>query len=177
MDWGVSGGACKGSAGLWLDGAVPTGTTPAPENLRGLASKQADRAALVPRELAGVSALRTSWSCPFCSRHTCAGPWCLTTAKKAPVSIARLVLRNRLSLSGVASPAGPPAILSFHRTQQSSQIVQYPATRLRSPERSRDAPVQLLVALGPTGHLLHFIPMPCHTLTSPRLNRRNSTLC
>ncbi len=68
-----------------------------------------------------------------------------------------------------------PAVLAFHRTQQSSQIVQHPAARLRPPEPSGNALVYSFYTLCPSGHFRHIIPMLCHSLTSSTLNCLNST--
>ena len=48
-----------------------------------------------------------------------------------------------------------PAVLAFHGTEQPSQVVQRPPTRLGTPESSRNALVYPFDSLGPTGHLRH----------------------
>ena len=72
--------------------------------------------------------------------------------------------------SGVAGPFRQlPAILAFHLTQQSPQIVQHPAARLRPPESRGYALVHLFNTLGPPGHLRHLINPDNHRLTSATL--------
>ena len=71
-----------------------------------------------------------------------------------------------------------PAVLAFHGTEQPSQVVQRPPTRLGTPESSRNALVHPFDSLGPTGHLCHIFYHTYHRLTSPALDCLDSTrLC
>ena len=59
-----------------------------------------------------------------------------------------------------------PTVLALHCTEQTTQVVQNPAARLRSPESSRDASMHLVDALGPPGDFRHLIFHNNHHLTT-----------
>ena len=72
---------------------------------------------------------------------------------------------------GVAFPLRQlPAILVFHRAEQSPQIVQSPPAWLRSSEPSSNTSVYLLDPLSPPGHCNHLVPAHCQHLTSSSEN-------
>ena len=68
--------------------------------------------------------------------------------------------------SGVARLLGQlPAVLVLCRAEQSPQIGQSPAARLRSPEPGGDALMHSFDAICPPGHFRYFISPNNHCLT------------
>ena len=59
-----------------------------------------------------------------------------------------------------------PAVLALDRTDQSPQIVQHPPARLRTPEPSGNADVNLFNSFGPPGYFRQFLLTCCHHHTS-----------
>ena len=58
-----------------------------------------------------------------------------------------------------------PPVLALDRADQSPQVVQYPPARLRAPEPSGNAGMNLLNPFGPAGHFRQFLFTPRHRRT------------
>ena len=58
-----------------------------------------------------------------------------------------------------------PTVLALYGADQSPQVVQYPPARLRAPEPSGNAGMNLLNPFGPAGHFRQFLFTPRHRRT------------